>query len=177
MNQAGPKESPYEQLLQSAAKDMRNANEPEIQIWVDYKDWKAQQPPRELPESQGVTEENLAYLREHFSGNLSLFQRIDALDAMREMGILTREQMMDGLGLGRSLIRAGNTKVVANGSPEVARYTWSWGSFFADSPIVEMEDLDRLFEVLDRQLRINGEEMAAEHIQSVLDRLTHRVLS
>lgn len=174
-NQANPQESAYEQLLLSAARDMKNANKPEIQIWADYKDWRSQQLPRELPDSQGVTEENLAYLREHFSGELSLFQRIDALDTMREMGILTREQMMDGLGLGGSLIRAGNTKVIANGSPEAARELWAWGSFFADSPILQMDDLERLFQVLDDQLRINGEEETAQHIQSILEKLTRRV--
>ena len=175
-NQANPQESAYEQLLLSAARDMKNANKPEIQIWADYKDWRSQQLPRELPDSQGVTEENLAYLREHFSGELSLFQRIDALDTMREMGILTREQMMDGLGLGGSLIRAGNTKIVAYGSPDVARETWAWGPFFADSPIMQMDDLETLFKVLDSQLRINGQEETAKHIQSILDKLTRRVL-
>ena len=174
-NQQNPRESPYEQMLLSAARDMKNANEPGVQIWADYKDWKAQQPPRELPESQGATEENMAYLREHFTGELSLFQRIDALDTMREMGILTREQMMDGLGLGGSLIRAGNTKVIANGSPETARELWAWGSFFTDSPILQMDDLERLFQVLDDQLRINGEEETAQHIQSILEKLTRRV--
>ena len=162
--------------LLSAARDMKNANKPEVQIWVDYKEWRSQQPPRKLPDSQGVTEENLAYLREHFSGELSLFQRIDALDTMREMGILTREQMMDGLGLDGSLVRAGNTKIVANSSPEVARGTWAWSSFFADSPIMQMDDLETLFKVLDDQLRINGEEEAAKHIQSILDKITRRVL-
>lgn len=117
----------------------------------------------------------MAYLREHFTGELSLFQRINALDTMREMGILTREQMMDGLGLGGSLIRAGNTKVIANGSPEAARELWAWGSFFADSPILQMDDLERLFQVLDDQLRINGEEETAQHIQSILEKLTRRV--
>ena len=117
----------------------------------------------------------MAYLREHFTGELSLFQRINALDTMREMGILTREQMMDGLGLGGSLIRAGNTKVIAHGSPEAARELWAWGSFFADSPILQMDDLERLFQVLDDQLRINGEEETAQHIQSILEKLTRRV--
>ena len=88
-NQAGKaQENDYNNLLQAAAKGMKTANEPEIQIWVDYKDWKAQQPPRKLPESKGVTEENIAYLKANFSGELSLFQRIEAVDTMREMGML-----------------------------------------------------------------------------------------
>ncbi len=174
-NQTTPQETTYQDLLQATAGEIQNAQEPKVQIWADYQNWKAQQPPRKLPESQGATEENMAYLRENFTGELSLFQRIDALDTMREMGILTREQMMDGLGLGGSLIRAGNTKVIANGSPEAARELWAWGSFFADSPILQMDDLERLFQVLDDQLRINGEEETAQHIQSILEKLTRRV--
>lgn len=174
-NQTTPQETTYQDLLQATAGEIQNAQEPKVQIWADYQNWKAQQPPRKLPESQGATEENMAYLRENFTGELSLFQRIDALDTMREMGILTREQMMDGLGLGGSLIRAGNTKVIAHGSPEAARELWAWGSFFADSPILQMDDLERLFQVLDDQLRINGEEETAQHIQSILEKLTRRV--
>lgn len=174
-NQTTPQETTYQDLLQATAGEIQNAQEPKVQIWADYQNWKAQQPPRKLPEPQGATEENMAYLRENFTGELSLFQRIDALDTMREMGILTREQMMDGLGLGGSLIRAGNTKVIANGSPEAARELWAWGSFFADSPILQMDDLERLFQVLDDQLRINGEEETAQHIQSILEKLTRRV--
>lgn len=174
-NQTTPQETTYQDLLQATAGEIQNAQEPKVQIWADYQNWKAQQPPRKLPESQGATEENMAYLRENFTGELSLFQRIDALDTMREMGILTREQMMDGLGLGGSLIRAGNTKVIANGSPEAARELWAWGSFFADSPILQMDDLERLFQVLDDQLRINGEEETAQHIHSILEKLTRRV--
>ena len=174
-NQTTPQETTYQDLLQATAGEIQNAQEPKVQIWADYQNWKAQQPPRKLPESQGATEENMAYLRENFTGELSLFQRIDALDTMREMGILTREQMMDCLGLGGSLIRAGNTKVIANGSPEAARELWAWGSFFADSPILQMDDLERLFQVLDDQLRINGEEETAQHIQSILEKLTRRV--
>lgn len=174
-NQTTPQETTYQDLLQATAGEIQNAQEPKVQIWADYQNWKAQQPPRKLPEPQGATEENMAYLRENFTGELSLFQRIDALDTMREMGILTREQMMDGLGLGGSLIRAGNTKVIAHGSPEAARELWAWGSFFADSPILQMDDLERLFQVLDDQLRINGEEETAQHIQSILEKLTRRV--
>lgn len=175
-NQAGKaQEDDYNNLLQAAAKGMKTAGEPEIQIWVDYKDWKAQQPPRKLPESKGITEENIAYLKANFSGELSLFQRIEAVDTMREMSILSREQMMNGLGLGGSLVLAGNTKVISYGTPEVAQNFGNWTSFFVDSPIMQMGDLDALFEVLDRQLRFNGEKDVASHIQEVLDKLTHKV--
>lgn len=175
-NQAGKaQENDYNNLLQAAAKGMKTANEPEIQIWVDYKDWKAQQPPRKLPESKGVTEENIAYLKANFSGELSLFQRIEAVDTMREMGMLSREQMMNGLGLGGSLVLAGNTKIISYGTPEVARNFGDWTSFFAHSPIMKMDDLDALFEVLDQQLHFNGQGTVADNIQAVLDKVTHKV--
>ena len=59
-NQTTPQETTYQDLLQATAGEIQNAQEPKVQIWADYQNWKAQQPPRKLPESQGATEENMA---------------------------------------------------------------------------------------------------------------------
>ena len=70
-NQSGtPQETTYQDLLQAAVGDVQNAQEPRDQIWMDYQDWKERQPARKLPDSQGATDENIAYLRENFSGEL-----------------------------------------------------------------------------------------------------------
>lgn len=34
----------------------------------------------------------MAYLRERYSGDLTMFRKIEALDTMFDMGIITREQ-------------------------------------------------------------------------------------
>ncbi len=72
-----------------------NYTSPGAQLISDYEDWKKTQPPRELPGSKGLTEENIAYLKENYSGTLSMFGKIDALDTMVEMGIITEREKLE----------------------------------------------------------------------------------
>ena len=65
---------------------------PYVNLMVAHDQWKEQQPPQELPDSQGWTEENIAYLRERYSGSLSWEERVDMLDTMMDMGMITHEQ-------------------------------------------------------------------------------------
>lgn len=65
---------------------------PLLRLSLDYNKWKETQPPQTLPDSQGPTEENLAYLRERYAGSLTIFRKMEALDTMFDMGIITREQ-------------------------------------------------------------------------------------
>ena len=89
----------YEKQFQATVSSGHGSVSPFILMMSDYHAWKEQQPPQVLPGSQGRTEENLAYLRERYSGPLSLFQTLEALDTMKEMGIMTQEQYRDALGL------------------------------------------------------------------------------
>lgn len=125
----------------------------------------------------GATEENLQYLRKHFSGKLDLFQRIDAADTMVDMGILTREQMLNWLGLGESTIgvlTAEHFKVryaPVNATPELT----SWMDFFGQNSCLGVCDtLDELLEVLDVRLRVpkDGDESVADQIRAMLGRIT-----
>ncbi len=59
-----------------------------MQFRDDYRNWKAKQPETILPDSQGWTDENLEFLREHYTGDLSAFEIYDALETMQKMGIL-----------------------------------------------------------------------------------------
>lgn len=167
----------YEQLLQSSFGDTANVQVPRLQIWSDYKTWKSEQPARELPDSQGITEENLAYLRENFSGDLSVFQRIEAIDTMREMGMIFKDQMMDTLGLGEfSLFTVNkNALIVACGPTDTARRLGDWNTFLTDCPLFQAEDLDDLLKRLDSHLHLHDEEDIAGRIKAVLEKVTHRV--
>ena len=89
----------YEQKYQTSLLSGRVTSSPFLMMMEDYRKWAAQQPPRVLPESRGETEENLAWLRERYSGELSLFQRIEALETLRDMGIFSQEQYMDAMGI------------------------------------------------------------------------------
>lgn len=178
-NQSGtPQETTYRDLLQATAGDVRNSQRPRDRIWIDYQDWKARQPQRELPDSQGATEENIAYLRENFSGELTLFQRIEAVDTMREMGMITEDQMMKTLGFGvYSLYTVDTSKpVICTGAVGNDKYLHEWNIFFRDAPVMRADSLDALFELLDRQLRFDGEDDVAGRIGSVLNRVTRRIL-
>nr|WP_325253528.1 hypothetical protein [uncultured Oscillibacter sp.] len=63
-----------------------------MQFEDDYKAWKAGQPELALPEAQGWTEENLAFLKEHYAGDLSAFEAYDALETMRRMGVISQKE-------------------------------------------------------------------------------------
>ena len=174
-NQSKPQETSFNDLLRAAAGDMQNATEPRIQIMADYRAWKSQQPERILPDSKGATEENLAYLIENFSGELSIFQRIEAVDTMREMGILTHNEMMIALGLAECcVVKAPDTAIICTGLAGDHNME-AWSSFFAWFPIMEMNDLDNLFKVVDRQLRCNRAEDVAEEIRAVLESVKQSV--
>lgn len=63
-----------------------------MQFEDDYKAWKAGQPELALPEAQGWTEENLAFLKEHYAGDLSAFEAYDALETMWRMGVISQKE-------------------------------------------------------------------------------------
>ncbi len=178
-NQSGtPQETTYQDLLQAAVGDVQNAQEPRDQIWMDYQDWKERQPARKLPDSQGATDENIAYLRENFSGELSMFQRIEAVDTMREMGIITEDQMLKSLGFGiYSLYTVDMSKpIICTGAPGNDKYVHSWNLFFSGAPLMKADNLDALFELLEKQLRSDGEDDVAGKIQAVLNKVTQKVI-
>ena len=177
-NQSGkPQETTYQELLQAAVGDVQNAQEPRLQIWSDYQEWKKQQPAREVPNSQGSNDENIAFLRENFSGELSMFQRIEAVDTMREMGIITEEQMMKSLGFGvYSLYTVDmDNPIICTGAPGNDKYLHSWNLFFSGSPLMKADSLDALFELLDMQLRSDAETDVAGKTQRILDKVTRKV--
>ena len=90
----------WEQYLDVEAQKRKMAALPEkgslgsvfMQFEDDYKAWKAQQPELALPEAQGWTEENLAFLKEHYAGDLSAFEAYDALETMRRMGVISQKE-------------------------------------------------------------------------------------
>ena len=171
----------FNDLLRTATGDVQNATDPKAQIWSDYQAWKSQQPKRVLPDSKGATEENLTYLLEHFTGDkrtgeLSLFQRIEVVDTMREMGILTQEEMMNVLGLGKSGLVIGG-KI---GDPPKGVYLGlgddyqmhEWSNVLHHLPLSRMNNLNDLFETVDIMLRGISAEGTAAEIREVLERVS-----
>ena len=73
---------------------------PYVRLMNSYENWKAQQPPLDLPDSGGSTEELLAWLKEHYTGDLTWEERIDALNTAMDLGVITRDQRNEALGGG-----------------------------------------------------------------------------
>lgn len=68
---------------------------PYVRLMQQYDRWKAQLPEEEaaaLPDSTGLTEENIAYLKDRYSGELTWMEREDALNTMKQMGIINDQQ-------------------------------------------------------------------------------------
>ncbi len=164
-------------LPQELEDQIKRTVTPKEQVLADYRDWKAHQPPRVLPESKGPTEENLSYLRSHFSSTLSLFERVDALDTMCEMGILSEDQMLNYLGLGESTVSVitKDTPYVMMIPSDASAELDAWMRFFGTSSIGFCDNLEKLLNVIDARMRFEGQENVAERIQAVLNKVTHKV--
>lgn len=170
-------ETLFARLVMAAKGDTNSSTDPAAQVWSDYLNWKAAQPERALPESRGATEENIAYLREHFSGKLDLFQRLDAADTMVEMGIVSREELMEALGLGKLELRSvplDSKGIICTGAVANSRYMPAWSSFFAYAPVMQSDSLEDLFKLLDEQMKNSREKDAAQEIKDVLEQVARR---
>ena len=73
---------------------------PSVQLQMEYEEWSAGRPALSLPDSSGLTAANLASLRERYSGSLSEFERMEALQALRDLGVLDREAYSSAMGFG-----------------------------------------------------------------------------
>lgn len=156
-----------------------HALNPKQQILDDYYAWKAIQPKRTLPDSKGATEENLKYLQKNFSGKLDLFERVEVLDTMREMGILSEDQMLNYLGLGESTITVitEDTPHIVITPPDISADLSSWMDFFSHYSLGFCDNLEKLLKVIDVRFRNDGNQNVAEQIQAILNKTTHKYLA
>ncbi len=110
-----------------------------MQFKDDYQAWKAQRPEAVLPDSQGWTEENLAFLRERYAGDLSSFEIYDALDTMKELGILSEKGLR--CAEGTTMIRLDKKGGVFQTSVDPdSKAAWLHG--FDEAPMVGFRSLD-----------------------------------
>ncbi len=80
---------------------------PYMQLDTYYQTWAAEHP-KTLPGSVGATAENIAYLREHYSGELSAGEVMDAIDTLEKMKLISLDERDDFYG-GKVLTRYGRT--------------------------------------------------------------------
>lgn len=114
----------------------------------DYEEWKRRQADSTLPVSQGSEEGDLAWLREKFSGNLSAFEVIDAIESLYAMGRIDRAERNDIYGLKSVMIRTTDlnwmTKVVWHGED----YDPFRADGFERAPLMGFYTLDDILEWL-----------------------------
>ena len=110
-----------------------------MQFRDDYRAWKAQRPEAVLPDSQGRSEENLAFLRKRYAGDLSAFEIYDALDTMKEMGILSEKGLRcaEGITMIRLDIKGGVFQTSVDPDSDAA-----WLHGFDEAPMVGFRSLD-----------------------------------
>lgn len=147
---------------------------PGLQLLEDYDDWKQTQPPRQLPGSKGLTEENIAYLRENYSGDLTMFGKIDALDTMVEMGIITEREKLEAVMGKMELETVDPKKLIVAVPMESVRYMPEYDSFFTGAAIMQSDSLEDLFKLLDEQLKNSKEKDAAQEIKDVLEQVARK---
>ena len=112
-----------------------------MQFKEDYRAWKAGQPEPALPDSQGWTEENLAFLKERCAGDLSAFEVYDALETMRRMGAISQKEMNYAAGSQLIAIDAKNLSgFVSSGIDPNSKEAWLGG--FDKAPMVGFRSLD-----------------------------------
>ena len=177
-NQSSPQTTAtFNDLLRATAGDVQNAKDPKAQLWADYQAWKSQQSKRVLPDSKGATEENLAYLLKNFAGDektgeLSLYQRMEMIDTMREMGIISEEQMKDCFGIGEHSM---STMNVTGLQCPLDNDISSWFHFFWTNSFMTAFDIDDVFETLDAQLKFTNDYDLANEIKEVLERVREAI--
>lgn len=183
----------FQSLLQNAEGFLQYSDDPKKQLMEDYYAWKAQQPQRYLPDSQGDTQENRDYLRRHFSGQLPVMERIYALDTMREMGMITEQEMLEAIGVNVhncSIILAcdeESTPIVVSEPFGLDPAISKWNEFFRHANISRCPTLDKLFamsaavrESLERKeaaKQQREQQTAAQEVESTLNALTARKAS
>ena len=107
----------------------------------DYRAWKAGRPEPALPDSRGWTEENLAFLKERYAGDLSAFEVRDALETMRRMGAISQKEMNYAVGSHMIAIDAENLGgFVSSGTDPNSKAAWLGG--FDRAPMVGFRSLD-----------------------------------
>ena len=100
-----------------------------------------------------------------------MFQCIEVVDTMREMGIITNEQMNEALGFGKSGWVVGDTSIVV-GELESGR---DMDSTVFEHPLMDVSYLDDLFELLDRLLRDDNADDLANDLRESFERVKQEV--
>ncbi len=127
---------------------------------LDYAEWRKSREPIDIPNTNGWTEENIQYLKERYPGELSPYERLEALQTITDMGCITPEEYQKAIGTDKEMVvcDAGEA-TCTSGRLEEDGYSpyWlmqtlhdaDWLEALKDLTISKADTLDRLFDLLD----------------------------
>lgn len=121
-----------------------------------------------MPDSKGLTDENLSYLKEHYSGELGWEERMDVLSTMQSMGILTENQRLKACGaewaIAKDTLKDTSAARSAMNSQtlSVAHYSnpWErrWDVLFEGTPIAGFRNLNDILSWADEVRKMPPDE-------------------
>lgn len=146
----------------------------------DYEQWKSEQPDATLPQPLGSEEANYAWLRERFPGELDAFGVIDAIESMRSMGLLSREQRNSIYSIEFTFVRM--TEVVSPMQIQPAGYKPQWLDSFESAPFINFHSLQDIVDWLKGYfahpasgMRIEHYEFSAKQLEVIYDWLDNEL--
>jgi len=127
--------------------------------WLDYRDWQETREPIEVPSENGWTAENIQYLKNRYPGELSMFERVEALQSMLKMKCITPEEYQKAIGSDANIVVEDATAATCVSGPLEGRgcqlpphlrtVEVDWYKVWSTLPINEANSLEKLFDLLE----------------------------
>lgn len=127
--------------------------------WLDYREWQEAREPIEIPNENGWNDENIQYLENRYPGELSMFERVEALYTMCQMKCITPEEYQKAIGSDANMVveDAGSCTCISGPLegygcqlPSHLRVEETdWYKVWAALPLNEADSLEKLFDMLE----------------------------
>lgn len=142
-----------------SAGNMGNNGVRHARMCDEYRDWYCNREPINIPSADGWTEENIQYLKERYPDKMSIFERMEAMQIMENMGCITPEEHLEAVGTKLTVCDDGETVLITGRLKEddYSRYPWfevlsdaDWreNEALKDFPIGKVKTLDELLDML-----------------------------
>lgn len=127
--------------------------------WLEYRDWQEARGPVEVPNENGWNAENLQYLKDRYPGELTMFERVEALQTMVKMKCITPEEYQKAIGSDANMVVEDATAATCVSGPlegygcqlppHLRTVEVDWYKVWAALPIHEANSLEKLFDLLE----------------------------
>lgn len=127
--------------------------------WLDYRDWQETREPVEVPNENGWNAENIQYLKDRYPGELTMFERVEALQTMLKMKCITPEEYQKAIGSDANVVVEDATVATCVSGPLEGRgcqlpphlrtVEVDWYKVWEALPLNEANSLEKLFDMLE----------------------------